>query len=45
MHLVDIYKEDVITWETICDCHSHKLPIHVKKIERKTTKNVKGQFC
>lgn len=30
MHLVDIYKEDAITWENICDCHPHMLPIHMK---------------
>lgn len=41
MHLVDIYKEDAITWENICDGHPHMLPTY----ERKTTQNGKDLFC
>lgn len=41
MHLVDIYKEDIITWENICDCHPQKLPIHMKKLKGKPSKMLK----
>ena len=45
MHLVDIYKEDVITWENICDCHPPKFPIHIKKrLKEKTLEMLKCGF-
>ena len=43
---MDIYKEDVITWENICSCRPSKFPIYVKKyIEIKNTKNVEMWLC